>query len=250
MVIQGKIVRKIFFISDAHLGLTRDKTEKEREKHLLSFLKYVEKTATDLFIVGDLFDFWFEYHYVIPRKYFSVLVALKQLTENGVKVGYLTGNHDFWVDSFFEEELNIQVYRNPLDITINGKRLFISHGDGLVKKDTGYRILKKILRYPLNVKLYRLLHPDLGFGLANFFSNLSRNYRKPKDRDSEYIQYARERFAEGFDGVILAHTHRAQELHEDNKTYINIGDWISSFTYGKFEKGRLSLEKWVKVNYK
>ena len=238
-------MKKVFFISDAHLGLTKSKTEKKREKHLLNFLEYTEEKATDLFIVGDLFDFWFEYYSVIPRRYFSVLVALKQLTDNGVKVGYLTGNHDFWVDSFFEEELNIRVYRNPLDITIDGKRFFISHGDGLVKKDVGYRILKRILRYPLNVKLYRLLHPDIGFALANFFSNLSRNYRKPKDRDLEYIQYARERFAEGFDAVVLAHTHRAQELHEGNKTYINIGDWISSFTYGKFEKGRLSLEKWA-----
>jgi len=240
-------VSKMFFISDAHLGSKKNKTEKQREEHLLDFLKYVEKKATDLFIVGDLFDFWFDYTSVIPRRYFSVLVALKQLTESGVKVEYLTGNHDFWVDSFFEEELNIRVHREPLDITIDGKRFFISHGDGLVKKDVGYRLLKKILRYPLNVKLYRLLHPDLGFAMADFFSRLSRNYREPKDKDSEYIQYARERFAEGFDDVILAHTHRAQELHEGNKTYINIGDWISSFTYGKFEKGRLSLEKWVRA---
>ena len=237
---------RIFFISDAHLGLKEENREKEREERLTEFLKYVEKNGDGLTIVGDLFDFWFEYRSVVPRRYFSIVFALKTMVNQGINVDYVTGNHDFWISSFFENELGIKVHRDPLEMVVNGKRLYVAHGDGLAKKDVGYRMIKRILRHPLNIRLYRLVHPDLGFALALFFSKLSRDHREIKNRDDEYKQYAKARFVEGFDAVVLAHTHRPQEFHENGRTYINIGDWMNHFTYGKFEGGRLSLEYWQK----
>jgi UDP-2,3-diacylglucosamine hydrolase len=238
-------MRTIFFISDAHLG-SGENSDKQTEKELLDFFHYVNKQGDELYIVGDLFDFWFEYRSVIPRHYFNILSALKSLVADGIKIGFITGNHDFWVDDFFREDLGICIYKNPLKLKIDGHMLYLAHGDGLAKKDTGYRLLKKVLRHPLNIRLYRLLHPDIAFRLAHFFSRTSRNYKELKDVDEEYIQYARSLFHEGFDFVILAHTHRPQIYREGKQTYINTGDWLYHFTYAKLEKGRLSLEYWKK----
>ncbi|MCJ7812116.1 UDP-2,3-diacylglucosamine diphosphatase [bacterium] len=237
-------MKPIYFISDAHLTGSNNTVEEQCEKHLLDFLKSMAEKGKSLFIIGDLFDFWFEYRSVIPRRYFKVLFALNELIRKGVEVHYITGNHDFWVDNFFKEELQIQIHDRPLDIQIEGKRFYIAHGDGLAKKDVKYRMLKKVLRFPFHIRLYRFLHPDLGFALADFFSRLSRNHQKIKNIDEEYLDYARARFREGFDGVILGHTHSPQEYRESDKTYINTGDWMNHFTYGKLERGRLMLEYW------
>jgi UDP-2,3-diacylglucosamine hydrolase len=194
--------------------------------------------------VGDLFDFWFEYRSAVPRRYFNMLCALKKLVDQGVHIFYITGNHDFWMEKFMTDTIGVSVSQKPLEIQIEEKRFFIAHGDGLAKKDVGYRLLKKMLRNRLTVGLYRLIHPDAGYGLARYFSRLSRNHRLIKDRDEEYIAYAKNRFDEGFDCVVMGHTHRAQEYHEDGHTYINIGDWMTGFTYGTYENGRLSIERW------
>jgi UDP-2,3-diacylglucosamine hydrolase len=238
-------MRTIFFISDAHLG-SGENSDKQTEKELLDFFHYVKRQADELYIVGDLFDFWFEYRSVVPRHYFNILSALKSLVANGINIGFITGNHDFWVDDFFRKDLGICIYKNPLKLEIDGHMLYLAHGDGLAKKDTGYRLLKRVLRHPLNIRLYRLLHPDIAFRLAHFFSRTSRNYKELKDVDEEYIQYARSLFHEGFDFVILAHTHRPQIYREGKQTYINTGDWLNHFTYAKLEKGHLSLEYWKK----
>lgn len=236
-------MEKIYFVSDAHLG-SGEKSDDQTKQKLLDFFNTVNKHGDRLYIVGDLFDFWFEYRSVIPRQYFDILIALRELVTKGIKVGFITGNHDFWVDNFFIKDMGISVHKVPLEVTINGYRLLIAHGDGLAKKDRGYRLLKKVLRHPLNIRLYRLLHPDIAFALAGFFSKTSRNYKELKNVDEEYIEYAKSRFQEGFDFVILGHTHRPQVYHNGEKTYINTGDWLNHFTYAKLEKGRLSLEHW------
>lgn len=233
-----------FFISDAHLGLEDEEKEIHRVDHLLKFFNHVASCGGRLYIVGDLFDFWFEYRYVIPRRYFRIVCSLKELVEQNVHVEYITGNHDFWMEDFFENDLAIRVHHQPLSMECGGKRFYVAHGDGLAKTDVGYRFLKKILRNRFNIHLYRLLHPDAGFRLALFFSHLSRNHREVKIKDEEYAQYARARFAEGFDGVVLAHTHRPHEVHESGHTYVNIGDWMHHYSYGRLEEGRLSLEYW------
>jgi UDP-2,3-diacylglucosamine hydrolase len=239
-----KRMSRIFFISDAHLGLEDEEKESHRVDLLLKFFNHVANCGRRLYIVGDLFDFWFEYQHVIPRRYFRILCALQNLVEQNIRVEYITGNHDFWMENFFEHDLGIRVHHQPLDMEYEGNRFYVAHGDGLAKSDVGYRALKKILRHRFNIHLYRLLHPDAGFRLALFCSQLSRNHREIKNRDEEYAQYAKDRFAEGFDGVVLAHTHRPQEIHENGRTYVNIGDWMQHYSYGRLEEGRLSLEYW------
>ena len=235
---------RIFFISDAHLGLEDEEKERHRVDLLLKFFNHVAHYGHRLYIVGDLFDFWFEYRYVIPRRYFRVICALQNLVEQNIRVEYITGNHDFWMEDFFEHDLGIRVHHQPLNMEYEGKHFYVAHGDGLAKSDVGYRVLKKILRHRFNIHLYRILHPDVGFRLALFCSHLSRNHREIKNRDEEYTQYARARFTEGFDGVVLAHTHRPHEVHENGRTYVNIGDWMHHYSYGRLEKGQLSLEYW------
>jgi UDP-2,3-diacylglucosamine hydrolase len=240
----------IFFVSDIHLGFDKKSKESTREKLFLDFLRYVEKKATSLIIVGDLFDFWFEYVSVIPRQYFNILSALKKVIDIGIEVRYIAGNHDFWMSNFFQDDLGIQVYHKNIDIEIDKKRFHISHGDGLAKHDRGYRILKNFLRLPLLIHLYRILHPDIGFALANLFSRWSRNHTANKNKDDEYIQYAILRFSEGFDFVILGHTHSALEYKKNDHVYINTGDWIESFTYCEYKNGKLSLKQWPVINDK
>jgi UDP-2,3-diacylglucosamine hydrolase len=240
-------MKTVFFVSDAHLGLGNPFEESRKEETLIRFLNHAARSADTLFILGDLFDFWFEYKAVVPRRFIRVLWALERLHERGVRVLYLTGNHDFWLESFFPLELGIEVHTEPLEMKLNGKRFWIAHGDGIMKKDRGYRLLKRIMRHPLSERLYRLLHPDLAFGLAGFFSKLSRNHPAFPDDDKDYVDYAEARFAEGFDCVVLAHTHRPMVSKKGGKTYVNTGDWIRHFSYAKFSGGRLTLEQWPKA---
>jgi UDP-2,3-diacylglucosamine hydrolase len=233
-----------YFISDAHLGIGTALEESGREARLLAFFDGMLKTGDSLFILGDLFDYWFEYRSVVPRNHMPVLLSLRDLTRRGVKIHYFAGNHDFWMRDFFPDELGVRVYLDPQDMTIGGKRFWIAHGDGLMKKDRGYRLLKKVLRHPLSIRLYRLLHPDLACAIAGYCSRQSRNHAAFPDEDADYIAAAEECFKEGFDCVVFAHTHRPMILDSEGRTYVNTGDWIRRFTYAKFENGTLTLERW------
>jgi UDP-2,3-diacylglucosamine hydrolase len=237
-------MKLVFFVSDAHLGLGNPSEEILKEESLIRFLEHVGQSGKALFILGDLFDFWFEYKSVIPRRFMRVLWTLGQLRDRGVKIHYFTGNHDFWFESFFPQELGVEIHTEPAEMKLDGKRFWIGHGDGIMKNDRGYRLLKRIVRYPLAVRLYRLLHPDLAFAIAGFFSRLSRNHPAFPDNDNDYIDYTEARFANGFDFVVLAHTHRPMIRVKNGRTYVNTGDWISHFSFAQFENGRLSLEHW------
>ena len=203
-------MKKIFFFSDVHLGLQDSILEKEKEKRLLSFLSYVEKNAEQVFIVGDLFDYWFEYKNVIPRGYHHVISKLAMMVEKGIKIHYIAGNHDFWLKDFFPNDLGIPVYKDPFGMTLMGKRFFFHHGDGLALHDTGYLILKKILRSKISIFLYSLLHPDWTAPLAHGSSKTSRTYTGHKDfgETDGMIKFSEEKFAEGYDIVIMGHRHK------------------------------------------
>jgi len=240
-------MEKIFFISDVHLGMETD-AENEKESALLEFLDAIAKPGNRLFILGDLFEFWFEYNFVIPRRHFHILAKLDEIARRGVRIDYIIGNHDFWIDHFFEETLNITVHQHPLQTDIDGKRFFIAHGDGMAKSDRGYRLLKRILRNRFNIFLYRMIHPDLGFRLALFFSRLSRGQNNDNRFAEEYVSAAREQFQKGFDFVIFGHTHHPYQLREDHRLYINTGDWITHFSYAVFENGELNLMYWKEMS--
>lgn len=232
--------QKYYFISDAHLGA--GKNEEMKYKKLISFLDFINKKNTTLFIIGDLFDFWFEYKYVIPYENFSILCQLKKMIETGVQIKYITGNHDFGIGRFIKS-MGIEIYRDPISISLKSKKFYIAHGDGLLNADYGYKILKKILRNPLNIWLYRLIHPDIGMTVANFCSNLSRN-KKNKSFNDKYINFAKNKFKNGIDFMIFGHTHLPFEFTDQEKKLINIGDWINHFTYGYFNDDNLELKTW------
>jgi UDP-2,3-diacylglucosamine hydrolase len=231
-------MKSIYFVSDAHLGFDN----KDAEAH-----RVVEKNGRMLVIIGDLFDFWFEYGSVVPRKYFNILFMLKRMCDQNIGIHYITGNHDFWMENFLEEQIGVIVHKNPFEFESNGKNFYIAHGDGLAKKDIGYRILKRILRHPFNIRLFRLIHPDFGFAAARFFSRLSRNHRVFQDEDNEYIAFAKAKFEKGFDCVLMGHTHRPCVYLEKDQIYVNTGDWIVHFSFAEFNNNRLMLKYWEKI---
>jgi len=237
----------VYFISDAHLGVESREQEAAREARLHEFLTHLAARASTLFIVGDLFDFWFEYRTAIPRRHFATLSALRDLKAAGVEIHYLTGNHDFWLGPFLSQELGLITHAGPVAQTIQGHKLWLHHGDGLVGGDAGYRLLKRLVRHPASIALYRLLHPDLGIPMAHFFSNLSRDSRerRPLDGDRLWREIAEPRFAEGFDTVMVGHFHHVYERREGNRAFFVLGDWMEHFTYVVLEGGALRLETWA-----
>ncbi len=239
-------MKKIFFFSDVHFGLHDKQREKEKEQRVLLFLSHVQEHGEQLFIMGDLFDYWFEYKNVIPRGYHNILSKLSSLVEHGVKIHYMAGNHDFWLKDFFPNNLGIPVYKDPFQIELRGKKFFLHHGDGLALNDMGYLILKKILRSPISIFLYSLFHPDLTSPIARGFSKTSRAYTGNKDfgETDSMIKFAEEKFREGIDYVIMGHRHKPLEHSAGKSLYINLGDWITYNTYAEFDGTKLELKTW------
>lgn len=232
----SKNLKTYFFISDIHLGLQSPKLEKDKEKLLLEFLNFAKENSDGLFIVGDLFDYWFEYNRVIQKGFVRILGALASYKDAGKEIHYIIGNHDFLHKNFFEEEIGASVYQKELQIELNGKRFFIAHGDGLIKKDIGYKILKKILRNKFFQKLYTWIHPDIGIKIASHSSKASRDYTAKKYYGEEdgLLETAKQKINNGFDFVIFGHSHISAEVNYADGKYINLGTWLDKPCYGKF----------------
>jgi UDP-2,3-diacylglucosamine hydrolase len=166
--------KKIYFLSDFHLGAPNQAQSHLREKRLVRFLQNAKKDASAIFIVGDIFDFWFEYKTVVPKGFVRLLGCLAELSDAGIELHIFTGNHDLWMKNYLTEELNAKIYFEPAEFTLASKKFFIGHGDGLGPGDQGYKFMKKIFTNPLCKWLFGWLHPDLGIQLANYFSSKSR----------------------------------------------------------------------------
>ena len=236
----------VYFISDAHLGLGSKEEEREKENRLIEFLDFIQSDASTLFIVGDLFDAWIEYRTVIPKGFHRLLAKLDELVQKGIQVCYLAGNHDFWMRDYFRDELGVRIFRDAFDVTIDGKKIFLHHGDGLSDNDIGYKILKKILRNRFNIWLYSWIHPDLGIALARSSSKKSRDYTSSKAglEDNGMLALAQRKITEGFDLVIMGHRHEPILKGIGNGLYINLGDWITHNTYARMENGKVDLKTW------
>ncbi len=234
------------FISDIHLGLQSYSVEREKERLLVKFLKFAEDNCSELFIVGDLFDYWFEYKRVYQKGFFRTLTALQDLTEKGIKVHYFIGNHDFMHGNFFKDEIGAAMYENPIDTILNGKRFFIGHGDGLVKNDIGYNILKKILRNKVLQKFYSWVHPDIGVAIASHTSKTSRDYTTKKDYGEEdgLFEAAKSKIDEGFDFVLFGHLHKRCYLKYKNGFYVNLGSWLDAPCYGIYKDDKFEIVDW------
>ena len=238
--------KRYLFISDQHLGLQTKEIEDSKERLLVKFLKYAEDNCDELFILGDLFDYWFEYKRVYQKGYFRTLTALKDVAEKGIQIHYFIGNHDFLHRDFFTTEFGIHMHEDPIAVTLNGKKFYIGHGDGLVKNDVGYMILKTVLRNNIIQRLYSLLHPDLGIAIASKTSKSSREYTKKKDYgEIDGIESAaKQKIEEGFDYVIFGHTHERSFKQFKGGTYINLGSWIDAPCFGKFVSEKFEVVDW------
>ena len=242
--------KKIYFISDFHLGAPNHETSLQREKLVVKFLTEAMKDAAHIFIVGDLFDFWYEYKTVVPKGYTRILGKLAEITDSGIPISFFVGNHDMWMRGYFEKELNIPVYHEPKTFHFNDKKFLIGHGDGLGPNDHGYKFIKKVFRNPVCQWLFGFLHPSIGIGLANYFSRKSRAATGQTDEhflgdDKEWlIIYSKEVLQkEHFDYFIFGHRHLPIEAAlPNNSKYINLGDWIRYNSYATFDGRELLLK--------
>lgn len=237
----------IYFISDLHLGLEPREKDIEKENLFLQFLDKASNDCEQLMIVGDLFDYWFEYKTVIPKYFYRTLAKFYEMTSKGIKIEYIMGNHDFGHVDFFEKELGIPIIKTDKEYNIYGNKFFISHGDGKSNKDIGYKILKKILRSPFSLWLYLKLHPNLGISLASNSSQSSRKYTSKKRYGitDGMREYAFEKIEEGYDYVVMGHRHIAEKTKHAGGFYINLGEWIKEPTFGIFDGKDFKL---LKVN--
>lgn len=243
--------QQIYFISDAHAGSADKEAEYLKDQYLTSFFNMLMEISPPpiLYIVGDLFDFWFEYRHTIPTRYQKILGQLTLMIEQGIEIRYITGNHDFWMNSYFPQEMKIPVYHGVHAIQVGSQKIHIFHGDGILSEDIGYRILKKILRNKWVIAAYKLIHPDLGIPIARWASATSRNHgtrtpERAKKDDEQYYNYAKDQFENGYDYVIIGHTHRPKTITKGEKKYINLGDWIKHFTFAIINGEDLNLFQW------
>lgn len=234
----------LYIFSDAHLGCGTPESEAEKRAKISQLCALVHGDGDRLIILGDLFDFWFEYNHVIPKAYHEVLFELYALRRKGIQIDYISGNHDFWMGDFFEKHLGITVHIDSLKLDYAGKRIYLCHGDGLAEGDSGYRFLKRVLRNKLAVRLYRKLTPDWAYPLARHVSGRSRKYTARRDHEfaEDYAAFAEKQLSEGYDVVIIAHLHIPVLQKFAQGTYINTGDFIHHFTYARINETHVSLE--------
>lgn len=236
--------KAVYFISDAHLSFVSGHTE----KLLNEFLIKIQTRASHLYIVGDLFDFWLEYRHAIPAAFLKTLSSLLSLTDSGIKVRYLPGNHDFWMLDFLEKQAGVELVGDSFNIEHSGKKIHLFHGDGLAYDDHGYRFIKKLFRFKPLIWLYRQLPIGLAYRLAHKSSNASREYTSKKPRDLQgYYDYAEAKIKAGFDAVVMGHTHVPEIRKLDSGLYINTGDWIMHYSYVILSDGQFEL-KYFKEN--
>lgn len=243
--------KKIYFSSDNHLGAPTDEASRPREERFVKWLDSIKEDAAAIFLLGDLFDFWFEYKHVVPKGFVRVLGKLAELKDSGIPIYFFVGNHDLWMDDYFEKELQVPVYHRPKEFQFNDKIFLVGHGDGLGPGDKGYKRMKKVFTNPFAQWLYRWLHPDLGVPLAKYFSVKNKAISGEEDmeflgEDKEWlIQYCRRKLeSKHYDYFLFGHRHLPLDIQLNNESrYVNTGDWISHYTYAVFDGSDLSLEK-------
>ncbi|NGZ90532.1 UDP-2,3-diacylglucosamine diphosphatase [Psychroflexus maritimus] len=242
--------KKIYFSSDNHLGAPTYKESRKREDVFVAWLDEIKADAAAIFLLGDLFDFWFEYKEVVPKGFVRTLGKLAEISDAGIPVHFFVGNHDLWMNDYFEKELNIPVYHQPKVFEFNNQSFYIGHGDGLGPHDKGYKRMKKVFVHPFSKWLYRWLHPDLGVRLARHLS--VKNKLISGDEDAKFlgeenewlVQYAKRKLREKhYDYFVFGHRHLPMEIElNEQSTYVNLGDWINYYTYGEFDGERLQLK--------
>ena len=248
---QLPVGKKIYFSSDNHLGAPNAAESLPREKKFVAWLDEVKKDAAAIFLLGDLFDFWFEYKTVVPKGFVRVLGKLAEIRDSGIPIHFFVGNHDLWMKDYFEKELNIPVYHDVKEFIFNEKVFLLGHGDGKGPGDKGYKRMKKIFINPFSKWLYRWLHPDWGMRFAHYLSVKNKLISGDEDRtflgeDKEWLAlYAKRKLEEKhYDYFVFGHRHLPMKIEVGEKsTYYNLGDWISHYTYGVFDGTSFELKE-------
>lgn len=239
---------KIYFISDVHLGLYPPEKSLIRERLLVNWLDGIKADAAELYLLGDIFDFWHEYRYVAPRGFTRFLGKIAELADSGVQLHFFTGNHDIWIYDYLPGEIGLTLYRQPVTRNINGKKFFIGHGDGIGSGDNGYKLMKwgftnKILQW-----LFARIHPNASMAFGKRWSKSSRYAKgiiaepyRGDDQESQVV-YARETLQhEHFDYFIFGHRHIPFDVALGTSRVVNLGDWINNFTYAVWDGKELEL---------
>ena len=245
---------KLYFASDFHLGIPDSERSLKREKLLVSWLEMAKDDASAIYLMGDVFDFWFEYKYVVPKGYVRLLGKIAEITDSGIPVHLFRGNHDVWAFDYLKSEMNVQLHRKPEISEFDGKKLFLAHGDGLGPGDHGYKFLKKVFELKFNQFLFRWLHPDIGSRMGLYFSKQSRlahlsEKGKSENKSIHYeerlINFATEeaKLHPDIDYFIFGHRHIPLQIKvSDHAEIIILGDWLTHFSYGVFEDGKMRIE--------
>lgn len=241
--------KKIYFASDFHLGVPTPEISLERERRVVRWLDTIKKDAAEIFLVGDIFDFWYEYKYTIPKGTTRLLGKVAELTDAGIPVHFFVGNHDLWMKDYFAAELGVQVHHQPITREFNGKTFFIGHGDGLGPGDRSYKFLRKIFASKVCQWLFSRLHPNLAFYIAKRSSRRSRISTGDSDekflgQENEWLfLFSRDHLkTHKTDYFVFGHRHLPLDLDVDGKArYINLGEWINYNTYAVFDGRDISL---------
>ena len=236
-------LKKIYFASDFHLGVPDATSSLERERKIVSWLESIRKDAHSIYLLGDIFDFWFEYRHVIPKGFIRLQGKLAELRDAGILIHFFTGNHDMWMFDYFPKELGIPVYREPILLRVGNQKLVVGHGDGLGRGETSYKLLKWFFNSKTCQWLFARLHPNLGMSIAKYWSRRSRinnmnREEKFKGEENEYLfVWCREQEQTvHHDFYIFGHRHLSLDLKVGpNSRYINIGEWVHHTTYGVYD---------------
>lgn len=242
---------KIYFASDLHLGVPNREKSLVREKLFIQWLDDIKSDAEAIYLVGDIFDFWFEYKKAVPKGYVRLLGKLAEISDSGIPIHIFTGNHDMWLFDYLEDEINAHIYREPIEISLKGKHFFIGHGDGLGPEDNGYKLIKKLFKNKLCQWLFERIHPNLGISIAQYWSKKSRIANGEKDEsyhgEKEWLtQFCKQKMKTiEVDYFIFGHRHLPLEVDlGNNTTYINLGEWVNYNSYAVFDGKKLELKRY------
>lgn len=241
---------KLYFASDFHLGVPTHAKSLEREKRIIAWLDSIKEDAKSIYLLGDIFDFWFEYKTVVPIGYVRLLAKLANLVDDGIEINIIRGNHDMWMYDYLPTEIGVNILEDKTILSKNGKQIFLAHGDGLGPGDLGYKLIKKVFASKICQWLFARLHPNFGIGIAQFWSRKSRiaNQEKPDPflgEEKEWlVSYCKRKQNEmDIDYFVFGHRHLPLEIDIDKKTkYINLGDWIHHNSYAVFDEEELTLQ--------
>jgi len=233
------------------LGVPSREKSLERERLFIQWLDEIKADAESIYLVGDIFDFWFEYKKVVPKGYVRLLGKLAEISDSGVPIHFFTGNHDMWLFDYLEKEINATIHRDPIEITLKGKRFFIGHGDGLGPGDNGYKFIKKVFRSKVCQWLFERIHPNLGISIAEYWSKKSRIANGVKDEqfygEKEFLtQFCKEKMkTTSLDYFVFGHRHLPLEIDlGNNVSYINLGEWVNYNSYAVFDGEKLELKRY------